>query len=127
MNPKAHFHIFLQTICLVLTLHIVALSVGGNDYLRLFSSKIKLTNVISKVENEQDADTTDNLPELDNDDDYPTLGIVLPLQVFEKYLLANISHLHSSISLFSDYSTKILLGFSDVILQPPKVRSCFLS
>ncbi len=122
MKLKASLHIFFQAFCLVLTLHFVALSVGGTDYLRLFSSKLKLTSVLSKCEDKQNSDASDNLPEPDSDDDdYKNLVLIFSLHVFEKYPFIQISTYHSSLSLFSAYSTKTLMGYSDVILQPPRV------
>ena len=99
----------------------MALSIGGGAYLHLFSSKGKIVSLMNKAENEKDSDTSDNLPEADNDDDFQTLAVLVPLPVFEKSQLIQISTYHSSLSLFSEYSSKPLMGYSDVILQPPRV------
>lgn len=99
----------------------MALSIGGGYYLHLFSSKCKIVSLINKAETENDSDTSDNLPEADNDDDFQPLAVFVPFPIFEKSQLIQISTYHSSLSLFSEYSSKTLMGYSDVILQPPRV------
>jgi protoporphyrinogen oxidase len=121
MKVKSNFHIFLQSLCLVLTLHFIALSIGGVYYLHLFLPKEKVVSLINKVETEKDSDASNKLPEPDDDEDYQNVGILIPSAIFEKSPFIEISTYHSSLSLFSEYSSKTLMGFSDVIFQPPQV------
>lgn len=124
MSFNSKLHIVFQTFCLVSTLHFVALSVGGIYYLRLFSSaKEKIISVQNKTETEKktDSDSSDDVPESENINDYKVVCFIDNYSIFDKSLALSESVYHSALTLFSTYSSRVLRGYYAVIIKPPRV------
>ncbi|MBB6003100.1 hypothetical protein [Arcicella rosea] len=123
MRAKSKFYITFQIFCLVSTLHFVALSVGGIHYLSFFLPKEKIVSVQNKTETEKktSSNATDDVPESEDIDAYKVVCILHNYSVFDKDITLSESFYHSALTLFSSYSSRILRGHFDVIIQPPRV------
>ncbi len=123
MTTRSKLHIAFQIFCLVSTLHFIALSVGGIHYLSFFLPKEKIVNIQNKAETEKksDSNATDDIPESEDIDAYKVVCILHNYSVFDKDITLSESIYHSALTLFSSYSSRILRGHFDVIIQPPRV------
>jgi len=123
MDTKSKLHIAFQTFCLVLSLHFVALNVGGIYYLKLFLPKEKVVSLLNKAETEKKADTdaSDDVPESDDINDYKVICVVESLSIFLNNITLSDDAYSSALTLFSAYSSRTLRGHYDVIIQPPQV------
>lgn len=123
MRAKSKFYITFKIFCLVSTLHFVALSVGGIHYLSFFLPKEKIVSVENKTETEKktSSNATDDIPESEDIDAYKVVCILHNYSVIDKDITLSESFYHSALTLFSSYSSRILRGHFDVIIQPPRV------
>ncbi len=122
MTTRSKLHIAFQIFCLVSTLHFIALSVGGIHYLSFFLPKEKIVSIQNKAETEKksDSNSTDDIPESEDIDAYKVVCILHSYSVFDKDITLSESIYHSALTLFSSYSSRILLGHFDVIIKPPR-------
>lgn len=123
MNTRSKLYIAFRIFCLVSTLHFIGLSVGGIHYLSFFLSKEKIVSIQNKAETEKKSDSnpTDDIPESEDIDAYKVVCILHSYSVFDKDITSIESIYHSALTLFSPYSSRILRGHFDVIIQPPRV------